>query len=754
MKRTVALILVCLTILAALAACSSDVSSDPTGEKTNAGVTDRATGGDADGDGDKEEQPQAKKRKSNIRFYDEQQAQPLMDHGLAEVQGYLAADKNAEYTERILARYYNNYLLPYTEMLAEKQVLFEPGSVASNWWPEGTASMKENLNSTLANAYRKLAQDMLPYMLPDPDELLVNLALKFGGDPNVDKKLDISAMKQAYETYLDNWDFVHHSLLTTDWGTFWEDNLYYGEGYPLNGVYVSFTSPKYNRQMLVNVEVYGADDEEHREAFLPLSTASNLLTEIQEARSHGSEFYIQNISIGTSASSEAEAANKMWEVFKICFPHANEDELRVRFDEVLNGETKHMFVRSHDFIFRFNRYMNFLNDPDYSFVMPQADLYDGAQTRFEGAGYLVDINDWYTNGTCDSYMKIGINKTGYNSDSGTYSCALSIEIGGNECLPTNLYRDGDIFYAVNYQVQYGVYYPIYTPFYFSEAVNSGYFTPYVILDPQPEGEGDIPLIPEYPAAKKEKTLRDTVGDGTQEPVREKQETKWLREGFGDDFKFPERRKELPDADLSALGYHHNEDGTWTRDMMHGDFVKSYSLIYDEKGVLTGGIKTFTDGTMLTVDYATDINFNPVMSIDRYYDAEGKQTDVAIARYNSSDSRAYERTFYESEVRPGEIDNFKKQSIHYDETGDVCDRTIYKDNQPATRWYVNTIENTVGTQGDMRTEYVKTVTTDTYAPDGSIAESKTETVITTEEKAEAGNAVQKYLEEVTGVKRDY
>ena len=749
LKKIVGLLLAAVLVAAAFAGCSSSEqktsqSADPA-ESASADATAENSGATAD---DGKEQ---KKRKSNIRFYSEEQAEPIMEHGLAEVQGYLKADKEAKYTEQILARYYNNYLLPYTEMLAEKQVVVEPGTVQSNWWPEGTESMKGNLQSTLANAYRKMAQDMLPYMIPDPDELLNNLAREFGGNPDVDKKLDIAKMKQDYQDYLDNYDFVHSCLLVSDYGTFWEDNLYYGDAYGVgSNVSVRFTSPKYNRQMLINCEIYGTDDEEHREAFLPLTTTSNLLTEIQSARSHGNEFYIQNIGI-TAVGDEATALDNIWKAFKILFPHADEDELRVRFNDVRNGETKHIFVRSHDYAFRFNKYMNFLETPDYSFVMPQFGLYDGAQTRFDGAGYLVDINDWYTNGTCDCYMKIGVNCTGGNEE-GEKVYSLTVEIGGKECLPTNLYRDGDIFYAVNYQVQYGIYYPIYTPFYYSEAVNSGYFTPYVILDEQNEGEGELPLIPEYPPVKEEKTLRDVVGDGTQEPVKEKAETRWLRDGFGEEFTFPERRKELPIADLSALGYYHNEDGSWTRSLPTNEFETDHKLFYDEKGVLTGGTRTYKDGTRRTYDYATDINFNPIMSIDRYYDADGNQTNVALSRYDAHSQHTYERTFYEGDVRPGEIDYFKLQSLNYDEAGDVSSRTVYVDNKPVTRTYVNTYENTIGTYGDTRTEYTKIVTTDTYGPDGSIVDSHSDTVVTTEEKAEAQHAVQRYLEELTGIKR--
>ncbi|MBP5231615.1 MAG: hypothetical protein ILO68_07780, partial [Clostridia bacterium] len=540
-------------------------------------------------------QPDAsdRKRRDGIVFTSEEQAEPIMDLALAEFQGLMRADKQTRYSDRIYAKYYNNYLLPYLEMLSSQQTVVEPGTGPSNWFPKGTDGIRSLIQSSYGNMYRKIAQDMLPYMLPDPDELLKSIAACCGGSSTVvDQRLDIDQMKQDYQKYADNWETMHYfDLLKSDWGTYWEDNLWAGTSYDFGNVWVGFCSPKYNRQKLVNLAVFGDKiEDDKREAFLPYSTANALLTEIQDARSKGGEFYIQNFTVTVKGTSEIASA-RLRDIFELFFPHASEAERSAWYAEMLSGETKHAFVYSVDHGFRFDKYINCYVENDYSFVMPSFGQYDGAQPRF-GTEYRVDINDWYTNRTCDSYMKLGINTT-HASQEEVYM-TLKVEIGGKDILPTNLYRDADVFYCTNYQCNYGVFYPILAPFYYSEAVNSGCFTPYVISEPF--AEDDIPIAPEYTAPKTEKTLADVIGDGTGEhgPT---QETKWLSDGFGNDYHdFPPRNDPTSPQDLEKLGYKQNADGNWVRTLPTKDNEVSHTLIYDGDGVLRESERKYDTGT--------------------------------------------------------------------------------------------------------------------------------------------------------------
>ena len=691
-----------------------------------------------------------KTQRNGLVFSSEEQADPIMEYGLAEFRAYTRADANGKYAGDIYAQYYNNYLLPYYDMLSDNQILIDPDSVKSNWFPNGSEDTKLRIASSYGNLYRKIAQDMLPYMLPDPDELLLSIAEYCGSDASVlDRRLDVEKMKSDYQKWLDNWDARHfYELLRTDWGTYWEDNLWAGDKYVFNDVTVGFSSPKYNRQKCVNLRVFGDEyDGDKQEAFLPYSRASALLTEIQDTRAKGDEFYYQDFTVSIRNNSDVAYA-KMWEIFKMFFPHATESQQREWFNAMRSGETKHVFVNSYDYGFRFNKYLNYLEERDYSFVMPEFGKYDGAEPRF-GTEYRVDINDWYTNGTCDSYINFGL-RSGNGGD-GQIVLTMTIEIGGKDLRPTNLYRDSDVFYSNNYQCSYGVFYAILAPFYYNEAVKSGCFTPYVYSGELTQNP--IPLTPDYQKEKEEKTLKDVIGTGTGESVQH-EDSKWLQNGFGAEYHdFPERRDQMTPPDFEKLGYKQNSDGNWVRQLPTTDIETSHTLVYDSEGVLIGGQRSYRDGTSRTYTYKTDVHNNPVASIDRYYNSANEMTDQAICRYDRQ-GNATRRDFYESSLRSGEVNYYRTQSIVLDADGEVADRTFYKDNKKASEYTVMTYENLQGSVGNPVTEYQKVVRHITYDSDGSVKNVEEEIVVTTKEKEEATHAVQNYLEKITGVKRDY
>ncbi|MBP5231614.1 MAG: hypothetical protein ILO68_07775 [Clostridia bacterium] len=128
------------------------------------------------------------------------------------------------------------------------------------------------------------------------------------------------------------------------------------------------------------------------------------------------------------------------------------------------------------------------------------------------------------------------------------------------------------------------------------------------------------------------------------------------------------------------------------------------------------------------------------------------TDQSISRYDR-DGAAYRRDYYETDLRSGEVNYFRTQSVIYDGEGEVCNRTFYRDNKRVSEYTVHTYESYTGTVGNPVIEYEKVVTETTFTESGAVDQVHKESVITTKEKEAATHAVQNYLEKVTGVKRD-
>lgn len=707
--------------------------------------------GDASQSGNSQENKnsdRAEHKTSGYRFSSAEQAKAIMELGLAEYRGLNNADMQFRYGTAIENRYINQYLIPYLEVLSEEQVVIDPDSIDSKWFPAANPDMAGRLNSSYGNIYRKMAQDMLPYMLPDPDVALMQIGRLFGQADPSGQELDVLDLQQDYQDYLDSYDFVHNTLPTTDYGTFWEDFLYEGDSYgfsdgKLTGT-VGFSCPRYNRQYLVNLLVFGENaDEGHRQAIQPYSSATNLLSEIQYAREKGganNELYYQDIYISVTGE-PAAAKQRLYEIFKILQPYCSDSERYERFQRIQEPSPyRTLLIRRHENTFRFDPYLEYFKEQDYSFRAPV--LY-GAYEKFSGAGYRVDVNDFFINGTADSFVNFSMSDSGGTDGKTTYN--LTVHVGGRDIMPTNLYRNSEIFYQVNKQVSMGVFYPLLAPAYYSEAVRSGYFTPYVI--PEERAEENIPIAPIYGKPKKETTLADYYG--LNERKNMDRATGWLTSGFGDDaHDFPPGALPREPKDLSALGYYKDADGNWNRNMQTKSPGESYVLTYDETGLLISGKRTFDGAGTIEYTYKTDVDGNPAYSIDRMYDVHGIMEEQAITQYHKDGGKT--TTTYENQLRSGEVNYKKTYEAGFSSNGEVTNFVSYQNDgeTPSLQITVSEFDIAGGKLGDVQTDHVQRVTTTRYDESGTVISSENEdTVLSTESQEYSKDPLRRHVEEL-------
>lgn len=208
---------------------------------------------------------------ARYHFASVEAAKPALEAGLAEYRAYLKGDTSGQYTQQIENRYINHYLIPYLEVLQQNQLLIDPDSVDSKWFSEENTSMSDKVaGGSYENIYKKYAQDMIPYMLPDPDVMLHNVfgVFKSHGmtaDPE-DKQINAAKILEAYNNYDPKW---YESNWSTDWQKLNRDfhYCYSGDAYRASGdgisASISFTSPKYNERYYINANVFGTDDDEN-----------------------------------------------------------------------------------------------------------------------------------------------------------------------------------------------------------------------------------------------------------------------------------------------------------------------------------------------------------------------------------------------------------------------------------------------------------------------------------------------------------
>ena len=690
-------------------------------------------------------------KKNAYQFDSVEQAENSMDLGLREFRAYKKADTGYDFTNEIEARYKNRYLIPYLEVLAKNQITVDPDSVDSDWFTEPNDSLVSKLQGSYGNIYRKMAQDMLPYMLPDPDDIVSEFAGAFGGSASASDKLDYAAAKAAYE----EWNspemrrFRRGQLLSSDLGTYWEDYIYGGSGYSFGSgnesVYLGFTCPNYNRRYFINLQVFGEDDDENRTSIQPTITANNLLSEIQYVRERSpQEQDIQFIDVSIRAGSEARCLEIAFRALRILQPYASYSELSERFHKM----QQHWYynVSGYNEPFRFDFYLDYWEKNNYSFQLLSPDpLYDRVQEKFPGAGYMTNIQDSYFNHTGEANITYSLINNG--KDDNGYHYYFRITLNGPTAVFTDLYRDDMVYYS-NYKPQMGIFYPFLTTFYYNEAAKAGLFTPYVIPDEATEGK--IDLIPQYEMPETFTTYGDYTAAQQSLPSKE---TTWLTDGFGaDQHEFPPGTPEREPMDLSKLGYKKNVNGDWVRTMVtRGVYETSRELIYDETGLLKEGRVTYDDGSNKMITYKTRADGSPSYSREQYYDKNGDMTMHSITKY-SDNGRT--QTYYETELRHGETDYLKTEELTWNNRNEITGvRRYYEDQTVRFQYTSSEYEAMSGSYGDVRHEKVRQETYTSYNPDGSIASSESEqTVLDPDEKEDAKHAVQRFLEEKTGIKR--
>lgn len=145
------------------------------------------------------------------------------------------------------------------------------------------------------------------------------------------------------------------------------------------------------------------------------------------------------------------------------------------------------------------------------------------------------------------------------------------------------------------------------------------------------------------------------------------------------------------------------------------------------------------------------------SVDRYYDAAGNLTAQVYVTY-ASDGSATEKAFYSTEVRENSGGYVKLESATYDKSGNVTGWTRYNENgsprySKSTTSWVDESANTIGGKKTY-TEY--TIVTETeYDEYGNVVSENQQEFIAVRDRSdynERKNALQKYLEEKTGVTR--
>lgn len=619
--------------------------------------------------------------------------------GLREYRAYLRGDKENKFSGEIDARYRNNYLIPYLTALAAEQVLIAPNSVDSEWFTELNPNLPP-VDGSYGNVYKKLAQDMLPYMLPDPDVMTRQLLAAFGGSEavsQIDKRIDPKKIKEEY----DNYDpYYYEESWSRDWEDFHRDfhYCYSGEGYGAGGLYFNYISPKYNERYLINSAVFGIDDKDNRTTIAPWSNASVLITQLKDIRERegSSEFYIQEIELQVRGDSMEEARAAMDRAFAIVQPYntpegraqilsdARNDHIwaMVGQEDYSTGTMKPVYEMMPAFAgterrFLFDELINYYFKKDYTPTWNPTPLYN-LNTNSKNPyspGYMTQLVDSYFNNTCDVHVDYLIEggRTGSDEDSDYYE-VLRIRYAGPTANAMNerKYTGSGWTWADTY----GIYYPLTVPIYYNEAVLNGFFTPYEI--PKKVREGEIGVAPDYTEDKPRYTEEAPRVSKNEQESKESQITRWFDSGLGSD-RFPARTEDREKVDWYGWkGYTHNDDGTWTRELPADGYITKHTLTYDETGLLKYAYRSYKDGGYRMSEFMLDSDGNPTLSIEKFYDKNGSLENQMINHYGGNGSFVCSRDYYYKEKDAS--GNYRcYQTNHYNSAGNNTGWEKYYDN---------------------------------------------------------------------------
>lgn len=690
----------------------------------------------------------------DYHFYSKDQAEHATEFGVQEYRAYTKGDSDGSHSRAIEDRYVNRYLRPYLEFLSKEQLLVEPESVQSDWFKERNPVMSAKVGSGASgNVYRKMAQDMLPYMLPDPDDMvrdLLDLYASYGmTGATIDKRIDAAEILKDYEEYD---PMESESSWSYDWEKFNRDfhYCYMGSSYGASGnggnAGVGLISPSYNEAYKINYAVFGEKDyEKNKTTIAPHTDAGVLLTELQDLRELEGEpeYYIQEIRLSVEMPTKDQAQELLRKAFAIVQPYNTEENrleilkksqdpiyVPLAMEDWSGGNVTYTYemlpyYQGHEELLKFDQAILFNMQRDYTPTYAPDPMYNvkiNCKNPYS-PGYYTDSWLSYFNHTCDVHVDYQIDEYD-NQYTNTYWIGLHIRYAGPVAYATNLRAEK--YDGWSWTDTYGLYYPLTVPIFYNEAAKNGYFTPYVIPAKREEGslDGVIPAFESVtPAYTQEAPY---VNKNEQESERERM-NRWLSEGFGEDkHTFPPHAKDREKVDWSGRnGYTGGENGTWIREMETkspdgGNLVTKHTLTYDETGLLTSGYMEYKDGSYRTIDYRTDIDGNPVNAVERIYNKDGTMTNQMFSRIDRG-GNVTSRDLYSTTMGPSGYQLL--ESVSYNSDGEVTDWTAYNENgSPKARKTTVSWQEIGGTTGNPVTVTYTRVTETTHDEQGNVLTS--------------------------------
>ncbi len=730
MRRTTA-VLLAVFILLSFASCAAGDDTKSSGNekgKNESELLDSSQDGTKSTHGGEESEEII----SNLSYSSVTEAISMTNMGLNELRAY---ERNATTSGQLTAvtnHYFNKFYLPYLKQLAKEQHIAKKDTVSSEWFKKQNQSMNYLPEDyTYGNIYKKMAQDMYTRMLPDPDVILEQirtLAENNGFLFNEDYSGQLT--KENRTEKLKELKTESEALQYIEYINDWYGDCYFFQNADGSEIALSFICPRYNQFGIINDYFYNWETiPEDAFTVEPRTDAAVTLEELAEARARFErEFYIQDICV--TISNEGILSNDrqnelLLELMEILQPYCNTNSERLA-DILASGTEKNLY--------KFDQCLEYFKQQVY--MKKQI-------TRPDFLNYFVTIQDEARYGFSDSYLDVHA-FSNYDAEKKEGRVGVLISCGGNEIVPTYRVKE----HGSPEEVM-GVYYPLLVPVYYNDAVINGFFEPYRIPECLPEYE--ITITPDYTTKYYNNENPYVPIDISSENSEEGQSPTYLfMNGFGEashSLSWHEREK----LDLSALGYTKNSDGTWDRSIASRVDGATSTLTYDDTGLLIGGSTLYNDFSYKEIEYKTDENGNAIMSIDKLYDKDGKLIDQAITEY-SDEMRT--TAHYETTIRDGKQNYVKTDSECRDAQGMLIRRTEYNENgSPNNETIVSSREEMIsGTAGDARTKSIRTVTYVTYDENGNVTGNHTVDVPMPEDE-EPKHAVQKYLEEHTGIRRD-
>lgn len=715
------LILLILPILFSIAACDGENGANPsaTAGAAGSGMSGSASGGDTN-------------TVSTLSYSCMTEANSMSALGLAELRAYDRNVKTSGQQTAVDNHYFNKYYLPYLTLLAKEQKTTAKSTVSSEWFTKKNQSMYYLAeDSTYSNIYKKMAQDMYTRMLPDPDVIFEQVSkLAESNGFILDKSCGgfINKAETLYELEREATALSYVKYITDYYGeSYW---FYDASGDRDSYIVLSFISPRYNLFGVINDYLYDWKTiPEGAFTVEPMTDTTVTLDELRELRARSErEFCIQSIyvSLHNGGMISRDRQNELLlALMDIVQPYCETNSGRLA-DMLEKGTEENRY--------KFDKYLEYFMNRDYSQkAISRPDIPDD---------YFVTVEDAAVYGTCDTYIDI-LATDYYNTDKNEGSAGIYINCGGNEIMPAYRVKEHGSSEVM------GVYYTLLMPVYYNDAVINGFFEPYTI--PEKRSEYEITITPDYSSGVYSSSAPYVPLDISAEGEAEGLSPTYLfTHGLGEaahSSSWHEREK----MDISSLGYTQNPDGTWDRSIASRVEGASSTLTYDDTGLLIGGKTIYSDLSFKDVEYKTDENGNAVMSVDKLYDKDGKLIDQAITEY-SGETRT--TAHYETAIRDGRQNYIKTDTECRDAQGVLINRTEYNENgSPNNETIVSSREEMIsGTAGDSRIKTIRTVTYVTYDENGNMTGNHTVDVPMPENE-EPKHALQKYLEEHTGIRRD-